>query len=159
MELGRERCPPSIIRAVLSRAHQCARGVWGASVLFWSPNPREGSGRLSQHRAYGTVLGSSADGTSIDSISNLPAGGISSPEQGCVLPHHCERGSEGTECFPPLLWVFSPSIKGLGGSFPPPLFHDLGWFCEWVIVTGSGKREGSRWGAGLLAGGGQWPKP
>lgn len=30
-----------------------------------------------------------------------------------MLPHHCKRGTEGTEGFHPLLWVFSPSIGGL----------------------------------------------
>lgn len=141
MEPGHERLPPSILGAALPWACRCAHGVPGASVLFWSSNPCKGSSRLSHRGADGTVRGGGTGGTS--SISSLPAGCISSPEQGCILPHRCKRSSEEDGVLPPSFVGVVPIYRGFDGSFPPPFFHDLGWFCEWAIVTGSGRGKGA----------------
>lgn len=128
VELGLEWLPPSVHTHV----------VLVASVPFWSPNPCKGSSQLSRADGIGST----------SSISSLPIRGISAPEQGCVLPQHCKNHSKGTEHFTTFLGGF-PIFRVFDGSFPlPPPGR---WFCEWAVVTGSGRGKG--------ADGERWPEP
>ena len=122
-------------------AHADTRMVcWRHLSSFGPQNPCKGSSRLSQRGADGMAQGGGTGGTS--SIKPQRRRHFI-PRAGMHFAPSLQAWQRGDRALPPPFTGVFPIYRGFDGSFSPPFFHNLGWFCEWAIVTGSGRGKGA----------------